>query len=100
MGRCAASGRRGGAPAPNSGFAGPTDAGRLGAAGAFLGVTAFLRGDFWGLGSDGANILVEGDTHRVAGEVDGRADLGAADWGLGVVGPCFLGFHRSDKKPD
>lgn len=48
-------------------------AGRLNAAGARQGVTAFLRGELWDLGSDGANILVEGNTHRVAGEMDGAS---------------------------
>lgn len=48
-------------------------AGRLNAADAHQGVTAFLRGNVWDLGSDGANILVEGDTHRVAGDMDGAS---------------------------
>ncbi len=48
-------------------------AGRLNTAGARQGVTAFLRGDLWDLGSDGANILVEGGTHRVAGDMEGAA---------------------------
>ncbi len=48
-------------------------AGRLNTAGARQGVTAFLRGYLWDLGSDGANILVEGNTHRVAGDVDGAS---------------------------
>jgi predicted amidohydrolase len=47
--------------------------GRLNATGARQGVTAFLRGNLWDLGSDGANILVEGNTHRVAGDMEGAS---------------------------
>jgi hypothetical protein len=49
-------------------------AGRLEAAGAGHGATAFLRGHLWDLGSDGANILVEaGSGAHIAGERDGAA---------------------------
>ncbi|WP_304074667.1 carbon-nitrogen hydrolase family protein [Maricaulis maris] len=37
------------------------------------GATAFMRGELWDLGSDGANILVAGDTAWVAGQLDGAS---------------------------
>lgn len=37
------------------------------------GVTAFLRGELWDLGSDGANILVADDVAWVAGQLDGAS---------------------------
>lgn len=37
------------------------------------GATAFLRGELWDLGSDGANILVAGDTSWIAGQLDGAS---------------------------
>ncbi len=52
-------------------------AGRLGDAGARQGATAFLRGELWDLGSDGANILVKGNDARVAGRRD-SASISAA----------------------
>jgi hypothetical protein len=49
-------------------------AGRLPSGGARFGATAFLRGDLWDLGSDGANILVTapGGGH-IAGQRDGAS---------------------------
>ena len=44
--------------------------GRLSSTEARLGATAFLRGELWDLGSDGANILVAGDNARVDGQLD------------------------------
>ncbi|WP_417485648.1 nitrilase-related carbon-nitrogen hydrolase [Maricaulis sp.] len=37
------------------------------------GATAFMRGALWNLGSDGANILVAGDTAWIAGQLDGAS---------------------------
>lgn len=49
-------------------------AGRLASGGAEFGATAFLRGELWDLGSDGANILVAaGEDARIDGQRDGAA---------------------------
>lgn len=47
--------------------------GRLSSAGAVRGATAFLRGNLWDLGSDGANILVTADGAWVDGHTSGAS---------------------------
>ncbi|MDQ7019293.1 MAG: nitrilase-related carbon-nitrogen hydrolase [Robiginitomaculum sp.] len=47
--------------------------GRLTSAGAVRGATAFLRGNLWDLGSDGANILVTADGAWVDGHAGGAS---------------------------
>ena len=41
-------------------------AGRLKASGAHAGITVFLRGHLWDLGSDGRSLVVDGDGHTLA----------------------------------
>ena len=48
-------------------------AGRLVSGGAEFGMTAYLRGRLWDLGSDGTNIAVEGRTVFVSDGLDGAA---------------------------
>ena len=59
-------------------------AGRLGSGGAEFGMTAYLRGNLWDLGSDGANIAVAG-TRIHAGDALGGAALTL----LPLGGPAF-----------
>lgn len=48
-------------------------AGRLGTSGAGFGMTAYLRGNLWDLGSDGANIAVTGMQIHVGDGLEGAA---------------------------
>ncbi|WP_417483502.1 carbon-nitrogen hydrolase family protein [Maricaulis sp.] len=48
-------------------------AGRLGSGGADYGMTAYLRGQLWDMGSDGTNIAIAGETVFVADGLDGAA---------------------------
>lgn len=41
-------------------------AGRLGESGAHAGITVFMRGHLWDLGSDGRSLVVSGDSHTLA----------------------------------